>query len=95
METAYDWITMALFAGLILIFLQRSTGDGEPSDSIWHYLPPAAGCAIANYIGNDKEGSIAAMIGESGHHIAAAAIIVGVLAYIYYVLRPFRHQQHP
>ena len=95
METAYDWITMAIFAGLILVFLQRSTGDADPADSIWHYLPAAAGCAIANYVGNDKEGAIAAAIGETTHHLIAALIIVGVLAYIYYILRPFRHQRRP
>ncbi|HWW64860.1 MAG TPA: hypothetical protein VNZ43_08885 [Sphingomonadaceae bacterium] len=95
METPYDWITMAIFAGLILIFLQRSTGEAEPGDSIWHYLPPAAGCAIANYIGNDKNGAIDNALGTVGHHILAALIIVAVLAYIFYVIQPLRHQRRP
>ena len=95
METAYDWITMAIFAGLILIFLQRSTGESDPGDSIWHYLPPAIGCMAANYVGNDKAGAISAAIGGTGRHVLAALILVGVLAYIYYVLRPFRHQPRP
>lgn len=95
METPYDWITMAIFAGLILIFLQRSTSEGEPRDSIWHYAPPAIGCAVANYIGNDKHGTIADTLGSAGHHAVAALLIVAVLAYIYYVLQPLRHQRKP
>ena len=27
MQTIYDWVTVAIFAGLIVIFLQRSVGD--------------------------------------------------------------------
>lgn len=95
METAYDWITMAIFAGLILVFLQRSTSEGEPSDSIWHYLPPSIGCMAANYVGNDKSGAISSAVGASGRHVLAALIVVAVLVYIYYVLRPFHHQSHP
>lgn len=95
METAYDWITMAIFAGLILVFLQRSTGEADPVDSIWHYLPPAIGCMVANYVGNDKAGVISGAIGATGRHILAILIVVGVLAYIYYILRPFRHQSRP
>jgi hypothetical protein len=77
LETAYDWITVLIFAGLIVLFLQRST-DEEPKDNLWHYLAPSAGCALANYVGNE------------GYAIAAVAIIVSILAYIYYVLKPFQ-----
>lgn len=86
---------MAIFAGLILLFLQRSTSEAEPTDSIWHYLPPSLGCMAANYVGNDKSGAISGAIGGSGRHILAALILVGVLGYVYYVLRPFNHQSHP
>lgn len=27
METAYDWITVGIFAGLVVLFMQRSTSD--------------------------------------------------------------------
>ena len=27
METPYDWITVAIFAGLVVLFMQRSTSD--------------------------------------------------------------------
>lgn len=74
METPFDWVTMAIFVGLILLFLQRSTED-EPVDTIWHYLPPSVGCAVANYVGNE------------GYGVAAFAIMLGIAAYIVLVLK--------
>lgn len=78
MQTPYDWITIAIFAGLIVIFLQRSVSEGEPQDSILSYLPPAIGCGVSNYLGNE------------GHHAFAILGIVAVLAYSYIVLKPFQ-----
>jgi hypothetical protein len=89
METVYDWLTVMIFAGLIVLFLQRSTGEEEPDDNIWQYLLASAGCAFANWIGNDKQGAISAAIGEAGRHLSAVAMLVAVLVYIHYVLRPF------
>ena len=78
METAYDWVTVAIFAGLITLFLQRSA-MADPVDSIYHYLPPAVGCAVANYFGNQ------------GDNAVAIVIILAVLGYIWLVLRPLNH----
>ena len=75
METVFDWLTVLTFAGLAVLYLQRST-QSEPSDKIWQYLPPAVGCAIVNYVGNE------------GYTIIAALGLVMVLAYIYYILKP-------
>lgn len=85
MQTVYDWVTVAIFAGLIVIFLQRSVGDGEPQDSILSYLPPAIGCAVSNWFGNKgiEEGSAA-------FQAIAALGIAAVLAYTYYVIKPFQ-----
>ena len=77
METVYDWMSMAVFAGLVVLFLHRSTSDGAAKDTVLHYLPPALGCAVANYIGNIGNGAL------------SAALLFGVLVYIAYVLRPF------
>jgi hypothetical protein len=77
LETVYDWITVAIFGGLVVLFLQRSMAEGEPQDTIYHYLPPAVGCALANYVGNHGQGPL------------SAAIVVAVLAYIVLVLKPF------
>ena len=77
METVFDWITVAIFAGLIVLFMQRSTGDEPPQDSIWQYLGPSVGCAVANYLGNE------------GQPLVAVAVIALTLGYIIFVLRPF------
>lgn len=88
METPYDWITVAIFAGLIVVFLQRSVGDDEPVDTIWHYLPPSVGCAVANYFGN--EGFKTEGLGlYDGLGIVG---IVAVIAYTWYVIKPYSKQ---
>lgn len=78
MQTVYDWLTVAIFAGLITLFLQRSSAD-EPKDKMFHYAPPALGCAIANYFGNHEQVVIA--------WLCLAAIAV----YVWYVLKPLAH----
>jgi len=74
MSTVYDWGSMIVFAGLVVLFLQRS--QGEVRDQLWHYLVAALGCAVTNYLGNE------------GYHIAAVALAVATLAFIVMVLRP-------
>ena len=79
METIWDWVTVGIFAGLIVLYLQRSTQE-EPQDSIWQYLVPSVGCALANYLGNE------------GQPVAAGAVIAAALGFIFYVLKPFDSQ---
>lgn len=74
METIYDWLTMAVFAGLIVLFLQRSTAR-EPVDTIWHYMPPSIACAFANYFGNE------------GNEVLAIAFLAAIAAYVVLVLK--------
>lgn len=50
----------------------------DPPDTIWHYMPPAIGCAVANYLGNE------------GMTVFAIATIVAVIGYIFVVLKPLR-----
>jgi hypothetical protein len=69
METAWDWITVMLFAGLITLFLHRSSQD-TPEDKLWQYAPPALACAVANYLGNNGYELFAALL------LAAAGIYV-------------------
>ena len=91
METVYDWITVALFGALVVLFLLfwaarklvHST-QTEHQDTIYHYLPPAVGCAVANYVGNDHENYFNGYGGP-----ISAAIVVAVLIYVVLVLRPF------
>ncbi|MBX7527887.1 XrtV sorting system accessory protein [Qipengyuania vesicularis] len=73
METVWDWITVFAFAGLVTLMIQRSMEE-EPSDSLWQYAPPAIGCAVVNYIGNE------------GYHIPAAIGFVAIIIYVFKVL---------
>ena len=77
METIFDWVSVAIFGGLVVLFLQRSTAEEEPKDHIMQYFPPIIGCAIANYLGNHHQEQF------------GAALIIGVLVYVAVVLKPF------
>lgn len=82
METIWDWVTVFTFAGLAALLLQRSSED-EPRDKLWHYFPPAIGCAVVNYLGNE------------GYDLVAAALFVVVLAMIIFGLKvelPFKRR---
>jgi hypothetical protein len=74
---------MAIFAGLVVLFLQRSTAP-EPRDHMYQYAPPAIGCAVANYVGNQAVARGDPMLG-----VIAVVIMLAVVGYILYVLKPF------
>ena len=82
METAYDWLTLALFAGIIVLFLQRSSMENPP-DRMIDYLPPAIGCALANQAGNYGIENDSLLL-----HGIAGAMIIGVVVYVWLVLKP-------
>jgi hypothetical protein len=82
METPYDWATVIVFAGLIVLFLQRSQGVAR--DHLWQYLVAAVGCAVTNYLGNE-----AIKAGSTGYHLAAIGLGMATLAFIWVVLQPF------
>lgn len=75
MDTIFDWISIILFSGVVVLFLQRSAA-AEPTDKVWHYIPAALGCATANYLGNHENQAL------------AAALIGLTIAYVFYVLKP-------
>ena len=77
MQTIFDWVTMAVFSGLVVLFLNRSMAPEEKQDNIYHYAPPALGCAIANYLGNHDQ------------RMVAIAIIIAAVGYILFFLHPF------
>lgn len=83
METVYDWVTVAIFAGLVVLFMQRSSSP-DPSDSLWQYLIASVGCATANWLGNR-----ALKLGDATSHLLAIAVLMGTLFFIYRVLKPF------
>jgi hypothetical protein len=77
LETTFDWVTVAVFCALVVLFLHRSMRHEEPKDTILQYMPPAVGCAVANYFGNHDQEPL------------ATVIVVGVVIYIVLVLKPF------
>jgi len=80
-ETVYDWVTVAIFAGLVVLFVQRSTSEEETPaehDSLLMYLGAGVGCAVANWVGN------------KGIHLLAIALIAATILFILYYLRPFK-----
>ena len=77
MQTPYDWITVAIFAGIVVLFLQRSVGESPVEDRLISYFPPAVGCAVANQFGNE------------GYDAIAIVLILGAVASCWVVLKPF------
>jgi hypothetical protein len=80
LKTVYDWVTVAIFAGLVVLFLQRSTTDDHAPehDSLLLYLGAGLGCAVGNYLGN------------KGVHVIAVPLIGATILFIIYYLRPFK-----
>lgn len=82
METVYDWVTVGIFAGLIVLFLQRSVGPVH--DRAWPYAVAAVGCAVLNQVGNKALDDDNMML-----HAVTVISLLGLLAFIQYFLRPF------
>lgn len=76
METVYDWLTVALFCAIAITYLQRSLVPLARRDPMIGYLPPAIGCAVANWLGNE------------GHAIWAIALLGISAVYYWHVLKP-------
>jgi hypothetical protein len=85
METIYDWVTVAIFAGLIVLFLQRSVGPER--DQMWPYFAASVACAVINQVGNKAIDDSSAML-----HAVSVAGILAILGFIHYFLRPFGKQ---
>lgn len=82
MDTVYDWVSLAIFAGLVVLFLQRSTGEQTEKDvSIFYYLAAGVGCAVANYFGN------------KGQDLIAILALVATVVFIAFFLKPFKLNQ--
>lgn len=77
MHTIYDFVTIALFAGLIVLFLQRSMDEAPPGDALWQYLVAAVGLAVTNYCGNQELVPL------------AIVALIATIGFILWVLRPF------
>ena len=81
MQSIWDWLSLALFAGLAVLYLQRSMEEQRRQDRVTDYFPPAVACAVANYLGN--------------HHYSffAVLLLIGAIAHIFFILKPFQGQR--
>jgi hypothetical protein len=77
METAYDWVSVTIFGGLIVLFMSRATSedDDEAALSIAPYLFAGLGCAVGNYFGNQENHPLAVFI--------LGATLVGVVHFVH------------
>lgn len=82
METVYDWVTVAIFAGLIVLFLQRSVGPER--DQLWPYLVASVACAVINQVGNKAVDDADVTL-----HIISVVGIAAILGFVQYFLKPF------
>ncbi len=75
MNTPSDWLSVALFSAVALLFLSRSA-RARPKDRMLAYLPPALGCAAGNQLGNH------------GHELWGGIVLAATLGYVLLVLKP-------
>lgn len=84
METVFDWVSLAIFAGLIVLFLQRSTGDRSDKDApLYYYLGAGVGCAVGDYLGNH------------GQDVIAVLLLAATVAFVVIFLKPFKFSARP
>jgi hypothetical protein len=76
MKTVFDWLTVAIFAGMAVVYLQRSAGARPAHDAAWKYLPPTVACMAANQVGN------------AGWSMLATVLMLAALGYVWFVIRP-------
>lgn len=76
MTTVYDWLTVALFAGLITHFLAYSVKPEAEDIPFGHYLLLSVVCAAANWLGNHD------------WELAAVLLLLAGVGYAYRYLRP-------
>jgi membrane-associated phospholipid phosphatase len=79
MSSIYDWVSLAIFAGLVVLFLQRATSEHAEEDvSLFYYLGAAVGCATGDYLGNH------------GQDVIGALVLAATIAFIFYFLKPIK-----
>jgi len=77
MKTIYDVLSILLFAGIAILYLQRSAADEPDSIGVWRYAVVALGCAVGNTLGNQ------------GHPFLAGALLIAVVIGSILLLKPF------
>lgn len=78
MKTIYDLVSMIAFAGLAILYLQRSASSSPDPVALWKYAVAAIGCALADYFG------------DHGMVIASIATFVALALFSIAMLKPFQ-----
>ena len=78
MKSMFDVVSLILFAGVALLFLQRSAAAEQDDIPLWRYAVSAAGCAAGDLAGND------------GLPIEAWVAFAVTAAFSLIMLKPFR-----
>ena len=78
MKSLYDLVSLVLFAGVAILFLQRSAQSKPDSVALWKYAVAAIACAVADVMGNH------------GLLIPALLTFAGLIAFSLIMLKPFR-----
>lgn len=79
MSSIYDWVSLAIFAGLVVLFLQRATADRAEEDvSLFYYLGAAVGCGAGDYLGNHDQSLLAILV------------LAATVGFILFYLKPFK-----
>lgn len=79
MSSVYDWVSLAIFAGIIVLFLHRATSEKADEDvSLFYYLGAAIGCAVGDYLGNH------------GQDLLAILVLAASVGFIFVYLKPIK-----
>ncbi len=77
MKLFLDVLALVLFAGLAILYLQRSISDRPDPIAIWKYAAAAVGCAVGDVLGNHDQ------------TIAAILVFAAVVLFSLVMLDPF------
>ena len=77
MDTVFDFVSVGLFAGLAILFLQRSAAEEPDTIPMWQYGVAAVMCAGGNWGGNH------------GYPIVGGVILAVTAVYSIFVLKMF------
>ena len=77
MNSIFDLVSLGLFMGLAILFLQRSASPKPDPVALWRYAAAGAGCAVADILGN------------KGYQILADIGLFAVLVFSFTMLKPF------
>lgn len=77
MKSIFDVVSIALFAGLAILYLQRSASKEADPIALWKYAVAAVGCAVADFLGNNDQA------------LLSVAMFVFVVVFSVLMLKPF------